>query len=139
MRISFTIPGQPPTATSQQKGRTKTGVWYKPPKLKAAEERYLWAVAPHRPSEPLCGPLGLAVTFYFAAGKTHHDGDYKVSRPDTDNMIKLLKDTLTRTGFWKDDAQVCTELTCKRWATEPRISVEIWTLERREHEQRSRH
>ena len=35
--------------------------------------------------------------------------EYRVSRPDTDNLQKLLKDCMTKTGFWKDDSQVVIE------------------------------
>ena len=39
----------------------------------------------------------------------------KDTKPDTDNLQKLLKDCMTAVGFWVDDAQVCSELTEKRW------------------------
>ena len=39
----------------------------------------------------------------------HKDGEYKLTRPDTDNLQKLFKDCMTKVGFWKDDAIVCSE------------------------------
>ena len=33
------------------------------------------------------------------------DGEYRTTKPDTDNLQKLLKDCMTATGFWTDDAQ----------------------------------
>ena len=122
------IAGKPPTATSQQKGRSASGVWYKPAKLKAAEDYYLWGLKSYRPAEPLEGAVILSVEFRFPATKPHKDGDPKITRPDTDNMIKLLKDCLTRSGYWKDDAQVCSELTDKLWADVPGLYVSVEAL-----------
>ena len=41
----------------------------------------------------------------FPKGK-HSDGEYKATKPDTDNLQKMLKDVMTEVGFWKDDALV---------------------------------
>ena len=55
----------------------------------------------------------------------HRDGEYRVTRPDTDNLQKLLKDCMTQAGFWKDDAQVASELCEKFWAETPGIYIRI--------------
>lgn len=117
------IPGKPPTATAQQKGRSRTGAWYKPAKLKAAEDYYLWGLKSSRPAEPLEGPVILSVEFRFPATKPHKDGDPKITRPDTDNMIKLLKDCMTKLNYWQDDAQVALELVRKSYAAEPGVKI----------------
>lgn len=119
------IAGKPPTATAQQKGRSATGAWYKPAKLKAAEDYYLWGLKSYRPAEPLEGAVILSVEFRFPATKPHKDGDPKITRPDTDNMIKLLKDCMTKLGFWVDDAQVALELVRKSYATEPGVKIVV--------------
>ncbi len=59
----------------------------------------------------------------------HRDGEYKTSRPDTDNLQKLLKDVMTDLGYWKDDAQVASEITEKFWAKIPGIYIAIEELE----------
>ena len=52
-----------------------------------------------------------------------------MTRPDTDNLQKLLKDCMTRTGFWRDDAQVCREDVTKRWSREkPGIRIRVVSL-----------
>ena len=38
-------------------------------------------------------------------------------------MQKLLKDCMTAVGFWKDDAQVASEICEKFWAEVPGIYV----------------
>lgn len=56
-------------------------------------------------------------------------GEYRITKPDTDNLQKLLKDCMTRCGFWKDDAQVASELCEKFWAEIPGIFIHIEELE----------
>lgn len=132
--IWFTISGQPPTATAQQKGLSRNGTWYKPQHLKEAEAFYMHAVKKYRPAVPLEGPIELRVEFYFRSSKTkgHRAGDPKTSRPDTDNMVKLLKDCLTRSGFWKDDALVAKEIVYKGYNDLPGINITIIPWEERQ-------
>lgn len=44
------------------------------------------------------------------------DSTWKVTKPDTDNLIKLLKDEMTHAGWWHDDAQVVIERSMKMYA-----------------------
>lgn len=126
MNIQFFIPGEPPTATAQQKGyNRKTGKYYKPAELRDAEQKYLAYAHEVRPAEPITGPVALTVIFGFRAGPDHEPATPKTSKPDTDNMVKALKDALTRAGFWQDDAQVFMETTIKVWADTPGIMVEV--------------
>lgn len=123
--IDIWIPGKPPTATAQQKGMTRSGVWYKPKTLRKAEETYMAWLKIQRPSRPMEGAVVLRVDFCFPANKPHKPGDPKITRPDTDNMIKLLKDCLTRSGYWKDDAQVADETVIKIYDKDPGIRIMI--------------
>ena len=59
----------------------------------------------------------------------HKDGEYRTQKPDTDNLQKLLKDCMTRCGFWKDDALVASETAEKLWAEAPGIYIRIEELE----------
>lgn len=126
MNIQFFIPGEPPTATAQQKGFSrKTGKYYKPAELRDAEQKYLAYANEVRPSVPITGPVALTVIFGFRAGAGHDPDTPKTSKPDTDNMLKAMKDALTRAGFWQDDAQVFMETTIKIWTKTPGIMVEV--------------
>lgn len=128
--ISFFIPGEPPTVTAQQKGYSrKTGRYYKPAELRDAEQKYLAYANEVRPAQPLEGAVQLTVVFQFQAGDRHTPGFPKTTKPDTDNMLKALKDALTRAGFWMDDAQVWNETTAKIWAREPGIWVTVSTAD----------
>ena len=59
----------------------------------------------------------------FKASKTHPACTWKVTKPDTDNMVKLLKDCMTKVGFWKDDALVCCEMIEKMYGEKEGIYI----------------
>ena len=67
------------------------------------------------------------VKWCFPRGR-HGNGEYRTTRPDTDNLQKLLKDCMTAAGFWKDDALVASEIVEKFWADVPGIYVRIEEL-----------
>ena len=47
-----------------------------------------------------------------------------VSRPDTDNILKIVKDALNGV-LWKDDAQVVSDKVEKFYSQEPRLVVSV--------------
>ena len=129
--MNFFIAIKPPTATAQErKVKVVNGkpVFYDPPAVKAAKELFSAYLAQHRPPQPLTGGLSLRVLWLFPRG-THPHGAWRTTKPDTDNLQKLLKDCMTRVGFWEDDAQVAREIIEKRWSDEPcGIYIEIEPL-----------
>ncbi len=125
-RIEFFMPMHPPRTTHQQKKvNLKTGRFYEPPELKQARAKLTAHLGKHAPKEKLEGAIRLYVKWCFKRGKTKKDGEYKITRPDTDNLQKLLKDCMTDVGFWKDDAQVACEIVEKFWAELPGIYVSV--------------
>ena len=60
--------------------------------------------------------------------QNHENGEYRITKPDTDNLQKMLKDCMTKVGFWKDDALVASEITEKFWADQPGIYIRIEEL-----------
>ena len=124
-RVEFFMPMMPPTATHQEKQvRMVKGrpVFYEPEKLKAARAKLTAHLAGHRPEQPMEGGVRLLVKWCFPRGQ-HKDGEYRITKPDTDNLNKLLKDCMTAAGFWKDDAQVASEICEKFWAEVPGIYI----------------
>ena len=98
-------------------------MFYESGRLKEARQMFCDALRPHRPAEPLEGPVRLHVTWLFPT-KSHRTGEWRITRPDTDNLQKLLKDCMTDTGFWHDDAQVCVECIGKMWTrSDPGIQI----------------
>lgn len=68
-------------------------------------------------------PVALGVVWLFprpkkvkAGSKNGGNDTWKVTKPDTDNLIKLLKDEMTHAGWWHDDAQVVIERSMKMYA-----------------------
>ena len=74
--------------------------------------------------------MELRTTWLFPIGKSHKSGEWRTTRPDTDNLQKMLKDCMTKCGYWKDDAQVVREIVEKKWAQAPGIHIEIKRLDK---------
>ena len=74
------------------------------------------------------GAVRLMSKWCFPRNGNHHNGEYRITRPDTDNLNKLLKDCMTAVGFWRDDAQVASEICEKFWAHVPGIYVRVEEL-----------
>ena len=131
--MNFFMEMRPPTATAQEhsvkvvQGRP---VFFDPPNVREARELLMGHLIKHKPEVPSEGALELTVLWLFPKGKSHKHGEWRKTRPDTDNLQKLLKDCMTRVGFWKDDAQVVSEKVQKRWSDDPTgIYIEITELE----------
>ena len=130
--IEFFLPMKNvPTVTHQEKSvtvRNGKPYFYEPAELKAARVKLRDALHRFKPEKPFEGvPLSLVVMWCFPRGN-HADGEYRITKPDTDNLQKLLKDIMTELGFWKDDALVAVELCRKFWAELPGIYVGIEQL-----------
>ena len=134
LNLNFFIAMNPPTATAQERAiRVVRGkpVFYDPPKVQEARDALTAYLSREKPEKPLAGALELTVIWLFPRGKSHKNGQWRTTKPDTDNLQKLLKDCMTRCGFWRDDAQVVREIVEKRWADDPTgIYIEIRELER---------
>ncbi|MBP3805848.1 MAG: RusA family crossover junction endodeoxyribonuclease [Oribacterium sp.] len=133
--MNFFMAMKPPTATAQEHSvKVVNGrpVFFDPPNVKEAKKLLMGQLIKNRPVEPIEGAVQLTVMWLFPKGKSHKNGEWRTTRPDTDNLQKLLKDCMTKTGFWKDDAQVVSERVEKRWSDEPTgIYIEIEELEGR--------
>lgn len=127
----FFMPMIPPTVTAQEHKTTRHNgktVIYDPPELKDARAKLSAALAQHRPDKPFCSGVRLVVKWLFPIKGRHRNGEYKITRPDTDNLQKMLKDCMTKCGFWRDDALVASEICEKFWADVPGIWIHIEEL-----------
>lgn len=132
MNVEFFLPMNPPTVTHQEKKwRVVNGkpVPYEPSEVKAARSKLRSHLAGHRPPAPMRGALRMVVKWCFPCG-SHADGEYRITKPDTDNLQKLLKDCMTDCGFWQDDAQVASEICEKFWAEIPGLYIRVEELVR---------
>lgn len=126
--MHFFLSMDPPTKTQQEHrvGISKNGkpYFYEDQDLKKARMDLRRALSRFVPDEPYTNALRLTVKWLFPK-KKHRDGEYKTTKPDTDNLNKMLKDEMTHLGFWKDDALVASEIIEKFWAEVPGIFINI--------------
>ncbi len=117
--MQFFMPMIPPSKTHQEKrvavikGKP---VFYEPQELKTVRNKLMAHLAPFAPGDKMTGPVRLVVKWLFPVTGDHKNGEYKTTKPDTDNLQKMLKDCMTDCGFWKDDAQVVSEIVEKFYA-----------------------
>ncbi len=117
-----------PTTTHQQKKVTVIKGkphFYEPEDLKNARSKFMSLLNRHKPPDKLQGALRLTVKWCFPRIKGSNNGQYKTTKPDTDNLQKLLKDCMTDLGYWQDDAQVASEIVEKFWADTVGIYVKV--------------
>lgn len=134
MQIEFFLPMVPPTITMQEhKVMVRNGkpIFYEPPELQAVRGRFVANLAKARriygPEETIASTPVRLTTKWIWPSRDKAEA-WKITKPDTDNLIKLFKDCLTRTGFWRDDALVCSEITEKFYGPVAGIWVRIETL-----------
>ena len=135
--MRFKLKMNPPTATAQQKGERICGGYirhYKKKNVAQAEAILRDALLPYVPAEPIENrAIMFGVVWFFPypkSAKKHKPGyaRWKITRPDTDNLNKLLKDCMIAVGFWKDDALVASEIIEKFWAKIPGIYIRVEEL-----------
>ena len=104
--ICFFHECNPPKSTAQQRqffGKGKTALT---PSAKKAAATWQAIVEQHRPSKPLAGPLTVMLgVSWFRKGIT--EVVPRTTKPDVDNLAKLILDAMTKAGYWYDDNQVC--------------------------------
>lgn len=126
--MHFFLAMDPPTKTQQEHriGKRRDGSMYiyEDRDLKEARMNIRHALSRIQHDKIPDAPIRLTVKWLFPRG-SHRDGEYKTTKPDTDNLNKMLKDEMTKAGFWTDDAQVVSEIIEKFWAETPGIFVNI--------------
>lgn len=126
----FFMPMIPPTVTAQEhkvrviKGKT---VFYDTAEIKEARSKLMAHLGKHKPEKPYSCGVRLIVKWLFPKGK-NRNGEYRTTKPDTDNLQKLFKDCMTDVGFWTDDCLVASEVVEKFWGDVPGIWVRIEEL-----------
>ncbi len=121
-----------PTVTHQMhrvtmvKGKPR---FYDSDELKDARAKLTANLSQYSPAMPYNNGLQLCVKWCFPLAGKHRNGEYRTTKPDTDNLQKLLKDCMTAVGFWADDALVAREIVEKFWAEVPGIYINVEPLE----------
>ena len=121
---------QIPAGTAQQKrydGRSKR--FFKSKTLQQTEDAYMSQLFEYRPQQPLQGAVSLHIEFMYSIKDKKKKGKWKTSKPDVDNVAKLLIDCMTRCGFWVDDSQVVILRLAKRYTIQDEASIHIYYRE----------
>lgn len=135
-----------PNSTAQEKGEriaykyiTKDGRAFKIPciehyeksQITAQREEYRNAlraflkVFKQKPPQ-FSGPVELSVIFFFQTPERKKWGSYKITKPDSDNVVKLLQDCLANESFFEvGDQQVASLHVTKIWSDRAKVSIEI--------------
>ena len=88
----------------------------------------------HRPDVAFEGPVQLQVLWVYPWRKSEPKKNRATgillchTRPDCDNLSKLLKDCMSKLNYWGDDSQVADLGFLKAWGDSPGIGVSITTL-----------
>lgn len=100
--------------------------------MKQLRKYYAEQLIPHIPKSPYIGCFELTVVFTFPWPKStpkritqNSKFSYKVTTPDSDNMLKAFKDSLERTGIVANDSMIARDIVEKRLGPKPGIS---WRL-----------
>lgn len=111
--IQFDVQSVPKGAPRPRRAMYGKGV-YVPETAKPFEDGIRIAALAVCPESPIEGPVHLTVNFRLARPKLHYlKGKIRpyapvwaTKKPDMDNALKVLMDTLTDIGVWIDDTQV---------------------------------
>lgn len=128
--VEFFMPMIPPTVTAQEHKIAvvkNKPILYDTPEIKDAKDKLIANLLKHKPKKRYDCGVRLMVKWLFPKGK-HHDGEYRITKPDTDNLQKIIKDCMTKCGFWRDDSLVASEIVEKFWADKPGIYIRIEEL-----------
>lgn len=131
----------PPTATSQMKGfyydRKKEGLQYYTPK-EVVEAELVWrhALEDMRTQfgAAVAGAIRLEFGFFWPYPATFPkwikelDQIPKTTKPDLDNIIKLVQDVMKSLNFFVNDSQVADGHGAKWYAKVPRVEMRMWQI-----------
>ena len=134
--ISFIIKGKPKALKRHRS--TRKGIMYDPSKK---DKQEIWMqIAKNKPKQPLKGQIYLKLIFYMPRPKNHYrtgkykhllkdrfiDVEHHIAKPDIDNLIKMIADTIQgKRRIIYDDSQICRLQAEKLYSKKPRTEVVI--------------
>ncbi|MPW16932.1 RusA family crossover junction endodeoxyribonuclease [Paraburkholderia sp. CNPSo 3157] len=137
--VAFTVEGEPVAKGRPRASRTDTGVRMRTPKKTKSYESKIRAAATAAMfgSIPFGRPVALTVSIYLPIPeswsklrqtKAAQDLIRATNKPDTDNVVKAVKDAMNEIVY-EDDSQVVDLVATKKYGREPRVEVEVMELD----------
>ncbi len=95
---------------------------------KEAKAIYIREFKPYKPNKPFKAPAHLEVMLFYPTKDKKKQGTFKTTKPDGDNLLKVIKDVLNELDFFEDDAHVASESIERRWVTpeEGGVKIVLW-------------
>jgi len=125
MQISLNEPFDIPASTPQQRKTAGKGT-HPTQGLRYARAAWQALLEKHKPAKPMHGPVSLSVLLCYHTISRGVKVAPKTSRPDGDNLLKIIKDAATKAGWWIDDAQVYDEHITRYWTyEEERVKINV--------------
>lgn len=124
--VKFFHAFNPPTATAQGRQFPKRGGSYLPPKTERAKALLRAVAEKYAPPTPIDGPVMLTLLWTFPGDVV----EWKITRPDLDNLNKLVQDGMTAAGYWHKDEQVADLHLSKFNGPMPGLAVLVGRLDR---------
>ena len=132
---------EPPTITHQVGTRQRVVVprgkkpyihRYKSTELERVEKLYYDMLIMQRPLIPMDGPILCTTVFVWTYRKSEkrsivNSGEliFKPTKPDLDNINKLLKDVMEKAGYFGNDSQITFGKPLKFWGPYPFIGITL--------------
>lgn len=131
-RTTFFCPMVPPNVTHNAlevyRRKSGTGGIRKSSALKEAEAKLEANFAKHRPAVSYHGAVQVELCICYKTNKDHPIG-FKTTKPDVDNLEKVIYDVMGRLGFFEvGDQQIAKSMTSKCYDTQPGIYVAMQEL-----------
>lgn len=131
--ISMFLRMIPPTKTFQDKGLavSKSGKPYQYDREGSVEarEKLKAHLAGHIPENPLNGPVEVIVRWFYPETERHPAGTWKTTKPDLDNMNKILGDLLQEMNFIGNDSAIIHLDLLKMFSDVPGVLIKINEME----------
>lgn len=126
--IQFFVPMKRlPTVTHQEKKVSVVHgkpIVYEPKELQNTRQFFMDNLGQFD-GQKISGKVQLTIKYCYPLKGKHFDGEYKDTKPDLDNVTKLIQDCLTKLNFWEDDRFVVSLHAEKFWAKLPGIFIRI--------------
>jgi Holliday junction resolvase RusA-like endonuclease len=129
--VTITIAG--PVTGKGRHRTTRTGHTYTPDKTARAERDVAWYLRDAWRSSPTEEALSMTLEIRIAVPKSKSkkfrdlalaSGVFPTSKPDIDNVVKLLADAGNKI-IWADDAQITRLFVSRRYAADPGLTLTV--------------